>query len=43
MASAELEITDLVEEFMAVTEAEDTVAMRYLQQSDWNVQVIYLA
>ena len=39
MAFVEFEITDLVEQFMAVTGAEDTVAMLCLQQSGWNVQV----
>lgn len=33
------DITDLVEQFMAVTGVEDTVAMCYLQQSNWNVEV----
>lgn len=33
------DITDLVHQFMAVTGAEDTVAMCYLQQSSWNVEV----
>lgn len=33
------EITDLVHQFMVVTGAEDTVAMCYLQQSSWNVEV----
>ena len=37
--SKEIEITDLVEQFMAVTGAEDTVALSYLQQSTWNVEV----
>ena len=39
MAFVEFEITDLVEQFMAVTGVEDTVAMLFLQQSGWNVQV----
>ena len=38
MADSE-DITEMVEQFMAVTGAEDTVAMCYLQQSHWNVQV----
>lgn len=33
------EITDLVHQFMVVTGVEDTVAMCYLQQSSWNVEV----
>ena len=37
--SEEIEITDLVHKFMAVTGAEDTVALSYLQQSGWNVDV----
>ena len=37
--SNEFEITDLVHQFMAVTGAEDTVALSYLQQSSWNVEV----
>lgn len=37
--SEEFEITDLVHQFMAVTGAEDTVALSYLQQSSWNVEV----
>ena len=41
MAFVEFEITDLVEQFMAVTGAEDTVAMLFLQQSGWNVQVFF--
>ena len=36
------DITDLVQEFMAVTGAEDVTAMRYLQQSNWNVEVSVL-
>ena len=35
----EYEITDLVHQFMAVTGAEDTMALSYLQQSSWNVEV----
>lgn len=38
MAESE-DITDLVEQFMAVTGVEDTVAMCYLQQFGWNLQV----
>lgn len=37
--SEEFEITDLVHQFMAVTGAEDTMALSYLQQSSWNVEV----
>ena len=37
--SEEFEITDLVRQFMAVTGAEDTMALSYLQQSSWNVEV----
>lgn len=37
--SEEIEVTDLVHKFMAVTGAEDTVALSYLQQSGWNVDV----
>lgn len=37
--SEEFETTDLVHQFMAVTGAEDTVALSYLQQSSWNVEV----
>ena len=33
------DITDLVEQFMTVTGVEDTVAMCYLQQSGWDLQV----
>ena len=33
------DITDIVEQFMAVTGVEDTVAMCYLQKSGWNLQV----
>ena len=36
------DITDLVQEFMAVTGAEDVTAMRYLQQSNWDVEVSVL-
>ncbi|XP_068706872.1 tyrosyl-DNA phosphodiesterase 2-like [Montipora foliosa] len=32
------DITDIVEQFMAVTGVEDTVAMCYLQKSGWNLQ-----
>lgn len=32
------EITDLVQEFIAVTGAEDITAMRYLQESNWDVE-----
>lgn len=40
MADSDSEdITDLVHQFMAVTGAEDTVALSYLQQSSWNVEV----
>ena len=35
----EFEITDLVHQFMAITGAEDTVALSYLQQSKWNLGV----
>ena len=37
--SEAFEITDLVHQFMAVTGAEDTMALSYLQQSSWNVEV----
>ena len=40
MADSE-DITHLVEQFMAVTGADDTVAMCYLHQSGWNIQVIF--
>ena len=33
------DITDLVEQFTTVTGVEDTVAMCYLQQSGWDLQV----
>ena len=36
------DITDLVQEFMAITGAEDVTAMRYLQQSNWDVEVSVL-
>ena len=39
MSDSEDDITELVQQFMAVTGAEDTVAMCFLQQSSWNVEV----
>ena len=33
------DITDLVEQFMTVTGVEDTVAMYYLQQFSWDLEV----
>ena len=40
MADSE-DVTDLVEQFTAVTVAEDSVAMCYLHQSGSNLQVIF--